>query len=366
MADWNSLLNKDLRLDSGASLAIRARDAIRDLIVSGKVAPGEKLPSEVKLAKMLGVSQMTAREALMDLVRQNLIYRHVGQGSFVKESSRGKNILWVCGRDIFNDDLSPYYTFSFQCCSRELERHGYRLIPRIWKDAGCGHPLVPDAKECDSLSGFIFLACGSSHPLLVHAREKGLPHVHITNERSACNVVADDLPQGLGLAFDYFSGRASRSSAISVIGQGGLEKLTRKAFQSSLANDMALQFFGVDVGTRIRDVTKAGHDIAKYIMGSGSFPTALFILDDVLAMGVVDAILELPAAQVGTIDLAIRGSGQIVVPFPRPVPYLSISTEEEARCAVQMLLKQMDGGGKIKSRLLQYSLLMMKGGGVVA
>jgi GntR family transcriptional regulator len=52
-------------------------------IMIGKVKPGGKLPSEPELAKMLGVSRATLREAMRAFEEQGLIRRRQGVGTFV-------------------------------------------------------------------------------------------------------------------------------------------------------------------------------------------------------------------------------------------------------------------------------------------
>ena len=52
-------------------------------IVIGKVQPGGKLPSEPELAKQLGVSRATLREAMRAFEEQGLIRRRQGVGTFV-------------------------------------------------------------------------------------------------------------------------------------------------------------------------------------------------------------------------------------------------------------------------------------------
>jgi DNA-binding FadR family transcriptional regulator len=60
-------------------------DQLRELIVSGQVALGERLPPELALAQQFGVSRPTIREALRVLAAQNLIRtsKGVNGGSFV-------------------------------------------------------------------------------------------------------------------------------------------------------------------------------------------------------------------------------------------------------------------------------------------
>ena len=55
-------------------------DQLRDLIVSGELARGERLPNETVLAREFGVSRATVREALRLLTAQSLIRTAKGAG----------------------------------------------------------------------------------------------------------------------------------------------------------------------------------------------------------------------------------------------------------------------------------------------
>jgi DNA-binding FadR family transcriptional regulator len=60
-------------------------DQLQDLILSGQLAQGHRLPNEAQLASSFGVSRSTIREALRLLVAENLIRtaKGAGGGSFV-------------------------------------------------------------------------------------------------------------------------------------------------------------------------------------------------------------------------------------------------------------------------------------------
>lgn len=60
-------------------------DQLRSLIVSGQLAPGDRLPSESELSDMFGVSRSTVREALRALSSRDLVVTTRGStgGSFV-------------------------------------------------------------------------------------------------------------------------------------------------------------------------------------------------------------------------------------------------------------------------------------------
>lgn len=61
----------------------RIQNTIRDRIESGKLMPGDAVPSERELARVHQVSLMTARHALEELEREGLVDRRHGVGTFV-------------------------------------------------------------------------------------------------------------------------------------------------------------------------------------------------------------------------------------------------------------------------------------------
>lgn len=67
----------------------RVADALRDMILSGELLPGERLPPEAELTARMEVSRGTLREALRVLSSQKLLTttRGVNGGTFVAEPS---------------------------------------------------------------------------------------------------------------------------------------------------------------------------------------------------------------------------------------------------------------------------------------
>lgn len=63
----------------------QAADAIRHEIQTGRLKPGEQLPSHRELQERFGVANMTARSALRVLRDEGLIYTVQGRGSFVAD-----------------------------------------------------------------------------------------------------------------------------------------------------------------------------------------------------------------------------------------------------------------------------------------
>ncbi|MCK6471783.1 MAG: GntR family transcriptional regulator [Planctomycetes bacterium] len=71
--------------ESGAPKYAVVREKLRRQIADGTLRPGMRLPTELELPKRFGVSELTIRRALGDLVREGLIVRRRGSGSFVAD-----------------------------------------------------------------------------------------------------------------------------------------------------------------------------------------------------------------------------------------------------------------------------------------
>lgn len=77
--EWSTL-----RRSSSLSLPDRLSIDIERTILAGDLQPGDRLPSEQALAKELGVSRVSIRQALHELEQRGLIDRKPGRGTIVR------------------------------------------------------------------------------------------------------------------------------------------------------------------------------------------------------------------------------------------------------------------------------------------
>lgn len=75
---------------------------IQTQIASGVMHPGDRVPSERELSDRFGMSRMTARQALLELVREGFLYREQGRGTFVAHRKVNQGLLGVTS---FTDDM---------------------------------------------------------------------------------------------------------------------------------------------------------------------------------------------------------------------------------------------------------------------
>lgn len=89
----------------GVPLYIKIKESIREDIAKGRLKRGEKLKSEDELAQKFGVSRMTVRQGITDLIDEGLLYRRHGVGTFVahqhleRDHSKLTNFFEISQRD---------------------------------------------------------------------------------------------------------------------------------------------------------------------------------------------------------------------------------------------------------------------------
>jgi len=83
---------------------------IKAQIAAGTIKPGDKLPSESQMMEQYGVSRLTVREALSNLVNEGLLVKKHGKGTYCRDEGRREVHLNI---DVLlntkNEYFIPYY-----------------------------------------------------------------------------------------------------------------------------------------------------------------------------------------------------------------------------------------------------------------
>jgi len=71
-------------------LYVQVKESLVRRLIDGAWQPGQIIPSEIELAREIGVSQGTVRKALDAMTDENLLVRRQGRGTFVAEPEEGR------------------------------------------------------------------------------------------------------------------------------------------------------------------------------------------------------------------------------------------------------------------------------------
>ena len=75
-------------------LYLQVRDSLVRRLINGTWQPGQLIPSEMDLAREVGVSQGTIRKALDVMTAESLLVRRQGRVTFVAEPEEGATSAW--------------------------------------------------------------------------------------------------------------------------------------------------------------------------------------------------------------------------------------------------------------------------------
>jgi GntR family transcriptional regulator len=85
-------------------LYVQLEQIIKSQIMTGELLAGEQIPTEKEFAETYRVSSITVRQAVLNLVKEGLLLRKQGKGTFVKQGPMNvKNIMTLNVRGNIND-----------------------------------------------------------------------------------------------------------------------------------------------------------------------------------------------------------------------------------------------------------------------
>jgi DNA-binding GntR family transcriptional regulator len=140
---------------SGTTVHAQIEEWLAEAIAVGRVAPGDRMPTEQDLADWLEVSRMTLRHALAKLARRGLVTRAVGRngGTFVAERKLEQDRTTLAG------------------FSEQLRRHGMaagaRVLSATQRAAGPVSAAALQLREGDQVHEVRRVRLGDGKPIVL-------------------------------------------------------------------------------------------------------------------------------------------------------------------------------------------------------
>ncbi|MER7719015.1 GntR family transcriptional regulator [Streptomyces flaveolus] len=147
-------------------------DDLRQQITTGRIKPGERLPSEAGLADRYKVSTVTLRSALAVLQGEGLVEKIHGKGNFVRRPPR--KIVYVGGWGTLDPWTAAEAALHVTVRSTTVQAHGH--LATLLK--------VPTGSP---LAGFVCLSHEGESP-------HGLARIYIPRDLAPAGVLDDEPP----------------------------------------------------------------------------------------------------------------------------------------------------------------------------
>lgn len=88
--------NKNINKSTPIPLYFQLKEIILETIKEGSLKPGDLLPTEAEFESMFNISRTTVRQAMMELVKENILYRKKSKGTFVaKPKIKQENLMKI-------------------------------------------------------------------------------------------------------------------------------------------------------------------------------------------------------------------------------------------------------------------------------
>jgi DNA-binding LacI/PurR family transcriptional regulator len=327
------------------------QDLVNNIQV-GNLKVGDKLKTQYELVKKYDVSLITVKRALSDLINEGILFARVGKGTFV--ARRPSNIDYskhLTIAYILKDLDNPYYHSMVSSVESNLSENK------------CNMMLYSSDNQRDreeqkiryfidmGVSGLILGSMSHSpftSSLITELQEKQFPCVMVshTEDPSMCFVGTNQVNGGF-IATEHLI-KTGYSDIGYVNGEEGnlIGEARKRGYVKALTeHNLSVNenyLYRIKLNGK-RDDFKSGYDVGVEFCNRSERPRAMFIYNDLSALGFIDALAEFglkvpeDVAIIGFDDIANgRSSANHLTSVHQP-------TDKIGKLAVENLLKMIHG-----------------------
>ncbi len=360
-----------IRLDHNSyiSLHVQLHNQLRGLIVSGRWQLGERIPTEMQLARHLDISRTTVRIALQRLEVEGLIKRTAGRGTFVtyqaQDHAASRTIGYLtCS---FHNEI---HTNILSSAQTELRSAGYQVIFSNSRDRDDEARILQQLLD-DEVAGLMLWAnaepTAESLSILAEYDRREIPIVFM--DRPIEGIRADYV------ASDNFGGSYALVGYLIQLGHRHIVQLMpnfddllpvnerRRGYVTALEEQGILayapwkisppsrhEFHETDiyslVGSQSQHVIR---QVEQFADAEGPMPTAIVCINDILAIITINALRNMGFAVPE--DVSVVGFDDISMASHIGVPLTTASQDayELGKVGLQML-QDRPGNGDMPPR----------------
>jgi DNA-binding LacI/PurR family transcriptional regulator len=327
-------------------------DNIRSEISSGIFKGDDQVGSHQELARKYGVSLITIKRALSDLINEGLLYSQVGKGTFVQKKPPVRSLPGTKSIGLVLGDLkSPFFSRIVDSVEEFASFKGYNLLVsnsaqqlereesliRHYHEIGVSGIILASMTHEYTASHFLRKLNNENYPCIVVSYIKD-PDIYFvgTDHEQGGYIATRHLIEGGHREIGYVSGE--KGNVVGALRKKGyLKALHDAGFPVREKYEFNLRQRG-----EWHDYN-SGYEVGEEFASLTDRPTALFIYNDLAALGFEQAVLDSGLSVPD--DVAIVGFDGIERGQYAPVPLTTIQQpfDKIGSLAVENLIKRIEG-----------------------
>jgi len=336
----------------------QVREILREEIRKRKIKPGDRIPSEERIAEKYKVSLGTVRQAMAELVNEGLIYKEQGKGTFVTEKKKEKTfIIGLLLTDIGN----PFFSQLARSIQEKAHLLKYSVVyyntnEQFSREVESIEMLIK--RRVDGVILVSILKKKQEEELIQKLRENDISFVYLDRylNKPASDYIITDNFSGVRQGMEYLISLGhKRIGCISAQPYARMKQRV-KAYEKIVKEyNLVTEDSLIQISDLFDD--KGGYDAANKLFSIKNRPTAIFATNDIIAIGAYKAAKErgIKIPQ----DLSLIGFDNIETSSHIEVPLTTISQpiNKMGKMAVEVLVERIE---KENSEKLQKIVLEPK------
>lgn len=344
---------------------LRIRDHVKALIVAGKLAPGAEIPSTRRLAALWTVDVATVHAALSDLVKERLVIRRHGKGTFVAQKIKR---LHRVGLYVNMTSLSDPTKWFVRSVLVEIQKHLMAqgidvqawMDPRPKKDRKTVWTDLEASARRKEIQGLILLDCDSD--ILKWAQALPIPLAGITPLKLPFAVNCD-WSQLFELGMRRLAAQGCRSLGLITVHPmvAAYENYYKQLLEMAEHYNLKIKNSWIRIPPDSAGV--GGFELARYgyrefhaLWDQSSRPDGLIIEPDIVVEGAMMAMLQRGVSVPDDIKIVFHRNGSHEYLCPFPATQVITSEKDYATALVEQIERQV-AGEVCESTSISYHLV---------
>jgi DNA-binding LacI/PurR family transcriptional regulator len=350
----------NIRFSRQASVRQQLSRQLREMIVSGKMSEGDRLPSNQNLAEQWNVAASSVQAAMTSLVKEGLLKRARKRGTFVAKRTRTLTaVALYLADDIWHMRAAAFRRAVVTSLSEQLRAR--KIQPHIWSDSRPqsqqSKPWPDLAQAAEQRQIQAVLMCSGGTPAGYDWLSRlSVPLISLTN-RYDHNCVGVDAAYGERLAAAELARKGCRSvgmiTPVKAVAQG-----RHAADDARAQSTTAFREAAAESGMEIRDewirlpasdridepeAEHFGYEQMKQVLALTNRPDGMFVTHDWVARGALMAVLENRIKVPQKLKLVLHRNLEIGLFCPIEASFLDFQVSEVAAGMISLMDAQLRG-----------------------